>query len=199
MFITGMAREAIYRSPVLIVMLGLAACLSSPQLINRFLDPQTGVTITSNSTPLVLYRENTSRAAYARNYVHVGPIQVNQTGSHKYYLWVGVWNTMQTTENRNHRDGFESITLFADGEPLSLELSGWTPEAIGTSRSVYFKPVASAADAYYTVTVDQVRLISEANDIRLRTTGPSPMEYHLWDKQRTARQSLEAFLESVLL
>lgn len=191
-------RKAVRRLPALILVFGLVACATSSRLTNEFLDPLTGVTVTSNDTPLVLYRDNPSRAAYARNYVHLGPIQVNRSGNYQYYLWVGVWNTMQTNTNK-HRDGFDSITVFADGEPLSLKLAGWTPEAIGTSVPVYLKPVASATDAYYQVTVDQIRVIAEASDIRIRTTGTSPKEYQLWDSQRAARKSLEAFLSSALL
>lgn len=49
------------------------------------------------------------------------------------------------------RDGFETIVIFADGEPLPLEVAGWTVAAIGASEPVNLKPVASAADAYYYV------------------------------------------------
>lgn len=184
--------------PCIVAVLALAACSTSSRLVNEFLDQRTGVTVTSNKTPLLLYRQNPSRAAYARNYVHIGPIEVNRTGTYKYYLWIGVWNTMQTADSAPQRDGFDSIAVFADGEPLLLEIAGWTPEAIGTSRPVYQKPVASAADAYYQVTVDQIRLIAEASEIRLRTTGTSPIEYHLWDSQRAAHKSLDAFLQSAL-
>jgi len=106
---------------------------------------------------------------------------------------------MQTADLSEHRDGFESIILFADGEALLLELSGWTPEAIGTSEPVYLKPVASAADAYYRVTADQIRLIAESRDIRLRTTGSSPKDFELWDDQKSARNDLTEFLTRVFL
>ena len=106
---------------------------------------------------------------------------------------------MQQSDVSEHRDGFESVAIFADGEPLVLELSGWTPDAIGTSESTYLKPVASSTDAYYQVTVDQIRLIAEAVDIRLRTSGSAPKEFELWDDQAAARNQLAAFLERVLL
>ncbi|MDH3748547.1 MAG: hypothetical protein OER97_10100 [Gammaproteobacteria bacterium] len=105
---------------------------------------------------------------------------------------------MQASDPTQQRDGFESITVFADGEPLLLELTGWTPDAIGASTPVYQRPVGSAADAYYKVTVDQIRLIAEASDIRLRTTGTSSIEYHLWDGQNTAHRGFEAFLQAAL-
>ncbi len=183
----------------LIVTMTVVGCASTSATINDKLDPLTGVTVTFSRTPLVMYRDNPSQAAYARNYVHLGPIQVNRSGSYQYYLWIGIWNTMQTADLSEHRDGFESIVLFADGEPLLLELSGWTPEAIGTSEPVYLKPVASTADAYYRVTADQIRLIAESRDIRLRTTGSSPKDFELWDDQKSARNDLTEFLSRVFL
>ncbi len=183
----------------LIVAMTVVGCASTSPTINDKLDPLTGVTATISRTPLVMYRENPSQAAYARNIVHLGPIQVNRSGYYQYYLWIGIWNTMQTADLSEHRDGFESIVLFADGEPLLLELSGWTPEAIGTSERVYLKPVASSADAYYQVTADQIRLIAQSRDIRLRTTGSSPKEFALWDDQESAKTDLTEFLTRVFL
>lgn len=179
-----------------IVAVLLVACSATSGLTTEYLDQRTGVTVTSNTTPLLLYRDNSSVAAYARNYVHLGPIEVNRSGTYQYFLWVGVWNTMEAASADNHRDGFDSITIYADGEPLSLELAGWTPDAIGASRPTYLKPVASAADAYYRVTVDQIRLIGEASDVRLRTADASPKEYQLWDEQQAARQGFQAFLKA---
>lgn len=105
---------------------------------------------------------------------------------------------MQLADLSEHRDGFESIIVFADGEPLTFELAGWTPESIGTSEPTYMKPVASASDAYYEVTADQIRLIAGARDIRLRSTGAFPKEFQLWDEQISAKNSLAEFLNRTL-
>jgi hypothetical protein len=174
--------------------LTIVGCASPSPIVAEKLDPLTGVTVTFAETPLVLYRDNPSRAAYARNFVHLGPIQVNRAGSYRYYLWLGIWNTMQVEDLSGHRDGFESIIVFADGEPLTLELVGWTPEAIGASEPTYLKPVASTADAYYEVTADQIRLIANSRDIRIHVVGTSPKEFQLWDDQMSARNSLAEFL-----
>ncbi len=173
-----------------------SACASSPQLTSSFLDQTTGVTVTSSVTPLLLYRENSSYAAHARNYVQLGPIEVNQSGNYRYFLWVSTWGTMQDMDFSKQRRGFDSITIIADSEPLPLDLAGWTPSAIGASRPVYTQAVTSATGAYYFVTSDQIRLIATARDIRLRTTGPSPREYQLWDEQQHARRGFQAFLQA---
>jgi len=172
-----------------------SGCSSDSAMVRDQLDPVTSVTISYCQTPMVFYRDVSGRAAYARDFVHLAPLEVNRGGDFRYYLWLGIWNTMEDPRVDQSRDGFESIVIFADGEPLPLEIAGWTVAAIGASKPVYLKPVASAADAYYAVTVDQLRLIAEARDVRLITTGSRNESYEPWDNQRSARESLTEFLE----
>lgn len=174
----------------------LTACGSSGPLVEQNLDPLTGVTVLSSTAPIVLYADNSAYAAHARDFVYLGPVEVNRMGSHSYYLWLGIWSTIRQEERLSaQRDGFESVTLFVDGQPLPLELAGWTLDSIGVTEPVYVKPVASAADAYYRVTIDQIRLIAEASDIQIRAGATKPRTYSLWDKQGSANASMRAFLE----
>ena len=116
-------------------------------------------------------------------------------GTHSYYLWLGIWSTMRDDDSLDRqRDGFESVVLYADGEPLPLELAGWTLDAIGVSQPAYVKPVAGAADAYYRVTADQIRLLASARNIVLRTGLVRPTTYSLWDEQAMPNASLRAFI-----
>ena len=177
----------------------VAGCASDSTLISNHIDPVTSVTVSYSQTPMVLYRDVSGRAAFARDFVHMAPLEVNRSGDYRYYLWLGIWTTMADAQPGQSRDGFESILVFADGEPLPLEIAGWSVSAIGASESVYLKPVASATDAYYKVTPDQLRLIAEATDIRLQTAGPERKSYEPWDDQKSARASLNEFLNTSIL
>lgn len=173
----------------------LGACASSTSLVVERLDPRTGVTVLSATQPLVLYRDNSAYAAHARDFVYLGPVEVNNMGARSYYLWFGIWATMRDDLRwSRQRDGFESVVLFVDGEPLRLELQGWTLESIGVSEPVYVKPVAGAADAYYRVTADQVRLIANARNVELRTADNRGTRYSPWDDQAQPNASLRAFV-----
>ncbi len=173
----------------------LSSCASNSSAVVESLDPMTGVTVTRAASPLVFYRENSASAAHARDFVYVGPVLVNRMGQYDFYLWMGIWSTMRESDPSRQRDGFESIVIYTDGEPLQLELRGWTLNSIGVSEPVYMKPVSSAADAFYAVTQDQIRLIAEADDIRLRTASVRSQRYELWENQGAARQRFSAFLE----
>lgn len=173
----------------------LSSCAGGGTYTANKLDSITGVTITYSQAPMVFYRDQSGKAAHARNFVQLAPLEINRMGEFRYFLWLGVWNTLQDAGAGESRDGFESIVIFADGEPLSLELSGWSAAAIGASEPVYLKPVSSAADAYYEVTIDHLRVIAAANDVRILTTGPKPRSFDLWDQQRAARTSFKEFLD----
>ena len=189
---------SIQRTATTVLLLTLVACAGQPSTVQSKLDPRTSVTISYSQTPLVFFRDDFGKAAFARNYVHLGPIEVNRMGSVHYYLWLGIWNTMQNADSGEAHDGFESIVIFVDGEPLALEISGWSEAAIGASESVYVRPVASAADAYYEVTVDYLRLIATSEDIRVQSTGPGTRSYELWDGQKSARKGLNDFLRNAV-
>ena len=172
----------------------LSACAGNDARTVNKLDSLTGVTITYSEAPMVFYRDDSGKAAHARNFVHLAPLEINRMGDFRYFLWLGIWNTLQDAGPGDARDGFESIVIFADGEPLSLDLAGWTAIAIGASEPVYTKPVSSAADAYYEVTIDHLRVIAGATDLRIQSTGPRQRSFEPWDNQTAAKASLREFL-----
>ena len=183
------------RNTFLMILVGSCAACSTPRgTLQETMDPLTAVTVTRATEPAVFYTDRYARAAYARDYVYLAPFAVNRMGDYRYYLWLGIWSTLPTEPGGDQRDGFESVTLFADGESLTLRLAGWTPSAFGGSEGVFIKPVASAADAYYEVTFDQVRTLAASTDLRLVTSEPDRVSHELWDDQRSA---LAAFREFV--
>lgn len=172
----------------------VGACSSSTALTREMLDPVTSVTITYIEQPLVFYRDVRGRDAFAKDYVYVAPVEVNRSGDHRYYIWLGVWTGNGTGSANSGPEGFASITLLADGVPVELEIAGWRPDTIGASEPVYAKPAASAADAYYELTFDQLRLLAEADEIRLQTSGNDPAMFEPWDDQRRGKAALLEFL-----
>lgn len=184
----------IVRDFLLALTLVLAACSGATPLVIQALDAGSGVTVLRSTTPLIFYRDNSAYAAHARDFVYMGPVEVNNMGARSHYLWLGIWSTIRDDERlATDRSGFESVILFVDGEPFPLELAGWTLEAIGITEPVYVKPVASAADAYYHVTLDQIRRLATASRIDLRVGTARPVAYEMWDQQGLALTALREF------
>jgi len=171
----------------------ITACGTISSSVVEQLDSGTGVTVTRSETPMLFYRDNSRVAAYAREYVNAGPVMVNRMGEYRYFLWLGIWSTHGAQTSAEQRDAFESAILVVDGEPIVLDHVGWSGNAIGVSESVYQKPVATSADAYYLISRDQLRLITEAHDVRVETSRYG--SYEPWDDQQQAKDSLRAFLD----
>lgn len=187
-------RKIAYTGLSLLTALLVIGCSSTGDLTGKKLDPLTGVTVRRASEPVVLYRDDSAYAAHARNFVYMGPVEVNRMGHYSYYLWFGIWNTIRDDERMaSDRDGFESVVLFVDGAPLPLDIGGWTLESIGVSEPVYVKPVAGASDAYYPVTLDQIRLIATARDVELRAGRGRSSTYLPWDGQEAVGNSFREF------
>ena len=179
----------------LVTAAGVCGCSSSPALTGEKLDPVTSATISYSEQPLVFYRDVSGRAALAKDFVYMAPVAVNHGGNYRYYIWLGIWTVAGEASTDATRDGFESILLIADGEPLQLEITGWTVDAIGVSEPVYSKPVASAADAYYELTLDQLRPLAEADNLRLLIGGNALDMFEPWDDQQRGKAALLEFMD----
>jgi hypothetical protein len=178
----------------LVAAAGVCGCSSSTALTGEKLDPVTSATISYSKQPLIFYRDVSGRAALAKDFVYVAPVAVNRGGSYRYYIWLGIWTVAGEESPDATRDGFESILLIADGEPLQLEITGWTVGAIGASEPVYSKPVASAADAYYELTLDQLRPVAEAEQLRLHIGGNGRNMFEPWDDQKRGKAAMLEFI-----
>ena len=181
----------------LITLAYLTACADSGPLVTDNLDPLTGVTVTRAVKPLVLYRDRSAQSAFGRDYVYLGPLEINNMGERRYYLWFGIWSTSDSVDRGMTLDNFESVVVYADGEPLSLQLAGTTLAYIGVSEPVYVKPTASAIDAFYAVTIDQIRLVAESRDLELRVGSLRPIQYIPWDTAESATVGIREFVRSV--
>ncbi len=170
-------------------------CASNSEIVLSKLDPRTSVTITYNESPLVFFRTHSASAARTNEHVYIGPVEVNRSGDYRYYLWLAAWGPMDVMQHDRRHDRFESIDVIADGRPVTLKLSGNSSRAIGASEPVYRKPVAWATEAYYDVTLDQIRLIAEATDLQVQYS--STLEtFEPWDDQTSAKAGLVEFLDA---
>lgn len=84
------------------------------------------------------------------------------------------------------------------GEPISLSLSGWAPDAAGISQPAFHLPVARTVEAYYRVTPDVLRMIAAARDLSIEAGGAGSRRFQPWDAQLGARRDLETFAATVL-
>jgi hypothetical protein len=63
---------------------------------------------------------------------------------------------------------------------------------------VYQKLFPDSADAYYSVTLDQIRLLTDSDNLKLLTSGSAPEEFVSWYSQTTFESDLAEFLGAVV-
>jgi len=179
-------------SMALVVIL-TSACSSNPELVLSKLDPKTSVTISYNQSPLAFVRTLSANTANANEHVYLGPVEVNRSGNYRYYIWLASWSTMDSGAVNRRHDRFESIEVIADGKPVTLKMTGGSMRAIGASEPVYRKPVGWATEAYYDVTLDQLRMIADATELRVQYSSTRET-FEPWDDRIASKAGLMAFL-----
>lgn len=176
----------------------LSACAAVQPAVIEKLDDLTAVTITYCRTPLVMSPDTPLNREARRDYLQLGVIEVNQMGSLQYYIWLGITLVNQDSYAGKHVDGFESIVLAVNDESFVLDVKGWTPGVIGTSEPAHQKIFPDSADAYYPVTLEQIRMLTDSENLKLRTSGSAPGEFVSWYSQTTFESDLSEFLSAVM-
>jgi len=179
------------------ILLAVTGCAGAPPVIEK-LDDRTSVYITHPRTPLIMSPDAHYSDAATREYVQIGAIEVNRMGSLQYFLWLGIWDYEHVNSENEYPAGFETVEFLVDGAELSLELLSWSHEDIGTSERTYKKIFDEDVDAYYRVTLEQLRTLSDATDLRLRTSSDIPKEFIPWYNQEKADSDLAEFVTTVL-
>ena len=175
----------------------LPACTTVQPAVIEKMDDLTAVTVTYSRTPLVMSPDTSLIREARRDYLQLGVVEVNQMGSLQYYLWLGITLVNQDSYAGKPVEGFDSIILAVNDESFALDVKGWTPGVIGTSEQVYQKLFPDSADAYYSVTLEQIRLLTASDNLKLRTSGSAPDEFVSWYSQTTFESDLSEFLNAV--
>ncbi len=161
----------------------LAGCAGSGSL--EQLDEQSGATIVRGSSVLVYARTEPRYSRSARDYVYLGPVEINRQGVREYYLWVGV----ATTIDRGFiaPEAQEPRTLYVEvrGEPIELPLKAWHELVpTGLDEPMYSTTVPVREELAARVTLQQITLIGAASpasvSLATRDSG-APRAFGRWD------------------
>lgn len=180
----------------IVVLTILSACATEP-VIEKF-DELTAVTITYHRTTLTMSPDRPFDRETGNDFVQIGAIEVNRSGTPHYYLWLDISDGSGMKSASEGPEEYDSIVLVVDGEKIELNVHGWTAAAIGASEPVYKKLYGSSVDAYYQVEVDHIRLLTDADSLELHTTGPAAKEFVPWLSPAKAKDEMAEFLNTVL-
>lgn len=115
---------------LLAALLAAGCGVSNGTLPARF-DPVSGDMVITYRQPLVFARSVPALSVAARDYVYVGPLEIQRNGVQKYYLWVGIASTVDRGLAGVRVVPAEKLRLTVAGETVDLPLIPWT-EGEGT-------------------------------------------------------------------
>ena len=169
MKITGMITGAA-------ALLLLNACASTQSLEPR-LDEMTGVTWTTLSEPVAMAHSTPQLSTAARDYLYVGPIEMNERGTREEFLWFGLATTVPGALSDDLASIPQSLVLEVDGLAFELPVSEWD-EAVP-----YETPATVTHSVTARVSLDQIGLIAGAQRVRveLHNEDGSSVAYEHWN------------------
>ena len=137
----------------------------------EYLDDATGATITRVEQPFVLFSDDPARAANARDYLSAAPLAVNQSGRRSWWLWLGLWSTIDrgVSVGDARLADVAAIQLIVDGEPMELDLDARVDRIPGVTSVPYAAPVTTARPFMLPLTASQVTRLGRGTSILIRT------------------------------
>jgi len=164
--------------------------------VQQYLDENTGATITHLAEPLI-FATGKVLAAYTRDYVTVGPLEINRQGQRSYLLWMNFWTTVDRFDTWHGEAGqFDIVYLMLDGEPIQLNAADDSSPGMGMVGTPYSKQGGDSFASVYSVTRAQLTRLAQAREVELRTNVDALDfgRYQLW---RAPERSIEHFARYV--
>lgn len=150
----------------------------------EYLDDATGATITRVEQPFVLFSDDPARAANARDYLSAAPLAVNQSGRRSWWLWLGLWSTIDrgVSVGDARLADVTAIQLIVDGEPMELDLDARVDRIPGVTSVPYAAPVPTARPFMLPLTASQVTRLGRGTSILVRTelAGGTALLWEPW-------------------
>jgi hypothetical protein len=149
-------------------------CATSPPLESEI--DSKGRTEVRSTAVVTLARAQPRFSEAARDYLYLAPVERNEQGTRRYYLWLGLATTVDRPWVFAEPKEAETLVLVIDGLPVALPLSSWdAPPDVVTPAPIYAVRRAQ-------VTLDELeRLTSAASiEVRVTMTDGAPAPFSIW-------------------
>jgi hypothetical protein len=181
-----------YLAPFVLFM--LSGCVTQPS-VKSWLDPVSMATITAQSNPMVLARQEKRRTANGRDYAQLTAIEVNRMGARKLYLVAVLWSNAQLTGKQwqNFENAFQEIEVRIDERAMTLTRLPDDVNALGIGQTPLPLPIPGTRQIYYSIDRPELRAIVASNRLELMALGraESPVAF---EERENGRRSLSDFL-----
>ncbi len=173
----ALPRSGLLLSAVGAALLALAGCASRAPLHSQL--DEIGRTWVSMEAPVALARPAPRFSHAARDYLYLAPVEANDAGKRKQYLWVGLGTTVDRRWPWAAPADAATLLLTLDGTPLVLPLEDWDAQQ---GAALYRPPAPVHTVRRASVTLDEVARIAAATtiDALVVARDGSVASYELW-------------------
>lgn len=164
----------------------LVACQGTGGVVES-LDGQTGLTVVTDAEAAVFARTRPQISRSARDYLYLGPVEVNEHGVREYFLWLALASTIDDAFTGARFTEPGQLIVEVEGEPMEFELQPWDrrlPRLAG--RRLYDSVVAPESVLAARVTLDQITRLagSEISSVRITFDRATSAEYWRWQENK---------------
>jgi hypothetical protein len=163
---------------MLALVAGACGCANEGPL-HSTLDDQGQTWVTADL--VVTFARATPRfSAAARDYAYIAPVERNEMGTRRHYLWLGLATTVDREWNWAAPTAAVTLVLVLDGQPIALPLAPWEAE-LETLPQETPAPVYEMQRA--SVSLDQLERFANAQSIEMQLVAAdgATSSYALWD------------------
>jgi hypothetical protein len=163
----------------------LGGCESAGGLASgdRF-DRQSALSYSAADNALAFARTDGRYSLSSRDYLYIGPVEINEQGTREYFLWVGVGTTLDRGFTAPESSTPISINMLIEDEPIQFVLHPWrnlVPDL--THDAFYSTPVTISEALGARLTHDQIELIASGapSSIRVNYEDRRSATFVAWD------------------
>jgi len=191
-------RRAAYPPLWPLILLAVGGCqgFHRGQVAER-LDPATGITYVVQRDALVFARGQPQYSRSARDYLYLGPVEINRQGRREHFLWVGLGTTIDRGYLAAGHDSGDVLYLEINGELMAFPLQPWQERAPDLGHVEAYRPAVSISESLAApVTLDQLGVLAATawHDVYLAGEDQVVKRYVRWDEDSSA---WSAFVEQV--
>jgi hypothetical protein len=177
--------------------LALGGCvIPQPDATREVLDEDTGTTVVAMGTALEFYAPRPELGLQAASFAHLGAFESNRMGVRRLLLWLSVLPGGSSDVDAGTAANPQALSVMVGDGRIEPPLASADARELGLARAPFKRPADWARDAYFDVTLAELRRIEGAAALELMVTAAdgSVQRYEVWKPERA---SLSRFIEAV--
>ena len=183
-----------------LLLLTLVGCSTQPlhSTVKSWLDPVSLATITAQTDPLIVVRQESRRTTKGRDYAQLAAVEVNRMGDRRLYLLAVLWSNAQLTSDKwqTFENSFSQVELSVDDHSVVLTRHSGDVAALGIGQSPLPLSIPGTRHIYFPIERADLRALAESSSVQLTALGRADAP-QIYEERKDGRPSLSQFLSQL--